>query len=53
MNRSGSKITVRRWRGEDIPGIIECNQAAYADYPPEYVYTQRQYEMQLNAFPEG
>ena len=53
MNRSGPKITVRRWRAEDIPGVIECNQAAYSDYPPEYVYTQRQYEMQLNAFPDG
>ena len=48
-----SRITVRRWRPEDIPGIIACNRAAYADYPPEFVYTQRQYELQLAAFPDG
>jgi len=26
-----SKITVRRWKPEDIPGIIECSKKAYSD----------------------
>ena len=48
-----SKVTIRRWRIEDIPGVIDCSKETYPDYPPEYIYTQRQYEMQLNAFPAG
>ena len=53
MGRPAAEVSVRRWRMEGIPGIIDCNQGAYADYRPEYVYTQRQHEMQLNAFPDG
>ena len=52
MNKS-SRVTVRRWRPVDIPGVIECNEAAYKDYPPDFVYSQRQYELQLAAFQEG
>ncbi len=48
-----SRVTVRRMKPEDIPGVIECNAAAYADYPPEFVYTDRQYQLQLAAFREG
>jgi len=47
------KVVIRRWKKEDIPGIVECNKAAYPDYPPEYAYSKRQYAMQLRAFPEG
>jgi predicted amidohydrolase/GNAT superfamily N-acetyltransferase len=47
------KITTRKWRREDIPEIIECSKAAYGDYPEEYMYTPRQYEMQFAAFPQG
>ncbi|ABW67132.1 bifunctional GNAT family N-acetyltransferase/carbon-nitrogen hydrolase family protein [Desulfosudis oleivorans] len=53
MGKSKSQITVRRWRAEDIPGIIECSRRAYADYPPEYIFTPRHYEMQFAAFPHG
>jgi predicted amidohydrolase/GNAT superfamily N-acetyltransferase len=53
MKKRHPKITVRRWREEDIPGIIACNKAAYADYPPEFEYTARHYEMQLAAFAQG
>ncbi len=53
MARRRPRITVRRWRQEDIPGVMECNKAAYADYPPEFEYEQRHYEMQLASFPEG
>lgn len=53
MRKPRSRIKTRRWRVEDIPGIIECSRQAYADYPPEYVFTPRHYEMQFNAFPAG
>ena len=53
MSRSKPKITTRRWRIEDIPDIIACSRATYFDYPEEFIYTQRQYEMQFSAFPQG
>ena len=53
MRKKRPKITVRRWREEDIPGVMECNKASYADYPPEFEYEQRHYEMQLAAFRQG
>ena len=53
MGKTKTRISVRRWRVEDIPGIIECSRRAYADYPPEYIFTPRHYEMQLAAFPNG
>ncbi|MBU1168813.1 MAG: bifunctional GNAT family N-acetyltransferase/carbon-nitrogen hydrolase family protein [Proteobacteria bacterium] len=53
MAKTSSKITTRRWRIEDIPGVIECSKAAYQDYTDEYFLTQRQYEMQFKAFPDG
>jgi predicted amidohydrolase/ribosomal protein S18 acetylase RimI-like enzyme len=46
-------IKIRRWRTEDIPGIVKCQQAAYSDYTPEYWYNERLYRMQYEAFPEG
>ena len=53
MTREKTKITVRRWRHEDIPGIIECSIKAYPDYSEEYIFTPRHYEMQFAAFPNG
>jgi hypothetical protein len=53
LNRQPTKITTRKWRHEDIPEIIECSRAAYGDYPEEYMYTPRQYDMQFAAFPQG
>ena len=53
MTREKTKITVRRWRQEDIPGIIECSIKAYPDYSEEYIFTPRHYEMQFAAFPNG
>ena len=52
MAKRSHRVTVRRWKLDDIPGIIACNKAAYVDYPPEFAYDQRQYEMQFNTFPE-
>ena len=53
MENKKPKIVTRRWRREDIPEIIDCSRAIYSDYPPEYIFTQRQYEMQLASFPDG
>ena len=53
MNKPKTKITTRRWRREDIPEIIACSRATCHDYSEEYIYTERQYEMQLAAFPQG
>lgn len=48
------RIKVRRWRPEDIPAIVACHKAAYADYPEEGGhYDERAYALQLTAFPEG
>jgi len=48
-----SKITTRRWRSEDIPEIIACSRATYHDYSEEFIYSERHYEMQFAAFPQG
>ncbi|WP_373500688.1 GNAT family N-acetyltransferase [Desulfococcus sp.] len=53
MKKTKSKVTTRRCRIGDIPELIECSRRIYADYPPEYTYTERQYEMQLKTFPDG
>ena len=53
MSKPKTRITTRRWRREDIPEIIACSRATYHDYSEEYIYTERQYEMQLSAFPQG
>jgi predicted amidohydrolase/ribosomal protein S18 acetylase RimI-like enzyme len=48
-----SKIKVRRWKQEDIPGIVACHKAAYADYASAAHYDERLYEMQFTSYPEG
>ncbi|CCK79702.1 bifunctional GNAT family N-acetyltransferase/carbon-nitrogen hydrolase family protein [Desulfobacula toluolica] len=53
MGKLQSKITTRRWRHEDIPEIIECSRATYHDYSEEFIYSERHYEMQFAAFPQG
>jgi predicted amidohydrolase/GNAT superfamily N-acetyltransferase len=47
------RVRARIWTKEDIPGIIACHRAAYPEYPEGAYYTERFYEMQLAAFPEG
>ncbi|MCA9705534.1 MAG: GNAT family N-acetyltransferase [Myxococcales bacterium] len=51
--RRPPRVRVRRWKPEDIPRIVECQRAAYSDYPDSGMYDARIYEMQLAAFPEG
>ncbi|MGL4651365.1 MAG: GNAT family N-acetyltransferase, partial [Caldilineaceae bacterium] len=47
------RIKVRSWNKEDIPDVIACHRAAYPEYDETAFYTERYYEMQLAAFPEG
>lgn len=47
------RVKVRAWRREDIPAIIECHRAAYPEYDESAYYTERYYELQWSAFPEG
>lgn len=47
------KFRVRPWNLEDIPAVVACHRAAYPEYPESAYYTERFYEMQFAAFPEG
>ena len=47
------KVRVRRWTAEDIPAIVECQRAAYGDFPAENLCDERNYQLQFAAFPEG
>lgn len=46
-------VKIRRWTVEDIPALIACHKAAYADYPTREQYGERDFLLQLDAFPEG
>lgn len=48
-----SKIKIRSWRREDIQSVIDCHRAAYPEYDEDAYYTERYYELQFDAFPEG
>ncbi|MCB1307952.1 MAG: GNAT family N-acetyltransferase [Leptospiraceae bacterium] len=47
------KYTVRNWTAGDIPALIECQAAAYADYAAQPAYSERVFTLQLAAFQEG
>ena len=47
------RVTVRRWKPEDIPGIVACGLAAYPDYPDTENEDEETFRMQLEMFPEG
>jgi len=53
--RSGQPpaVRVRRARRSDILGLIECQRAAYATFPDAALCDERQFRLQLKAFPEG
>ncbi|MBW7884265.1 MAG: GNAT family N-acetyltransferase [Caldilineaceae bacterium] len=53
QRRRKPRIKIRAWTEEDIPDIVQCHRAAYPEYPETAYYTERFYEMQLAAFPEG
>ena len=47
-------VRVRRWKANDIPGLVACHRAAYPEYLAEDEhYDERNYRFQLTAFPEG
>jgi predicted amidohydrolase/ribosomal protein S18 acetylase RimI-like enzyme len=46
-------ITVRNATLADVPGIVEVAAKAYARWSTEQLATERNYEMQISAFPEG
>jgi predicted amidohydrolase/GNAT superfamily N-acetyltransferase len=48
-----SRVKVRRWTPSDIAALVECQKAAYADFSAETLCTAREYELQLEAFPDG
>ncbi len=52
MAKKSSPFRVRNWNSDDIPKIMECQSAAYADYEDPH-YDERVFELQLAAFPEG
>ena len=47
------RVKVRRWKREDIPAIVECQKAAYGDFPEGRLLDARHFQMQFEAFPEG
>ena len=47
------RVTVRPWREEDIPAIVNIEQASYPNFPQESLCDERLYRMQMEAFPEG
>jgi predicted amidohydrolase/ribosomal protein S18 acetylase RimI-like enzyme len=51
--KKSPKVKVRRWTEEDIPAIIECQQAAYAGFSADSLCDERNYKFQFAAFPEG
>ncbi|GMV92764.1 MAG: carbon-nitrogen hydrolase [Candidatus Hydrogenedentota bacterium] len=47
------KITTRPWKEEDIPALVECQYAAYSDFPHYRLCNERLFHLQHTAFPEG
>jgi predicted amidohydrolase/GNAT superfamily N-acetyltransferase len=48
-----AEVLVRQARRKDIPGILAVARAAYAAWPQDFLADERNYEMQLRAFPDG
>ena len=48
-----ARIRVRSWLKQDIPAVIACHRASYPEYDENAYYTERYYELQWSAFPEG
>lgn len=46
-------IKVRRMTQEDVPGVVLCQKAAYSGFQSDMLCDDRNYEMQIEAFPEG
>jgi predicted amidohydrolase/predicted N-acetyltransferase YhbS len=48
-----SKVRVRRAKPADVPGIYECQQAAYGSFNASALCDERQLALQQSVFPEG
>jgi len=46
-------VTIRQWQKEDIPHIVDCEKAAYPEFPESELCTERHYQMQFETFPDG
>jgi predicted amidohydrolase/ribosomal protein S18 acetylase RimI-like enzyme len=53
QRKSRTGLRVRNWTEADIPALMQCQAAAYADYPGQPNYDERVFQLQLAAFPEG
>ena len=55
-NRGGRKpsaVRIRRIRPGDLPAVFEVQRAAYTGFAAHRLCTERNFAMQLEAFPEG
>jgi predicted amidohydrolase/GNAT superfamily N-acetyltransferase len=50
---SSSAIRIRQANVEDIPGILEVARLAYPSWTTQELATERNYQLQIAAFPEG
>lgn len=53
IEKGSGKVKVRRATADDVPALYACQAAAYANYGPGALCTERQLTMQIKAFPEG
>lgn len=51
--KAKSKVVVRQWTWDDIPSIVECERAAYPEFPESELCTERHYQLQFETFPDG
>lgn len=50
---SSQAVFIRNAQSKDIPGILEVAARAYANWPSHTLATERNYQMQIDAFPPG
>ena len=53
MKTRKRKVKIRRWEPEDIPKIVQVQRVAYPEFSRTDLCDERNYRMQLDAFPDG
>ncbi len=53
MNQNEPQVTIRQTTAEDVPGILECQRAAYPDFEPADLLMEEHFLSHLDVFPEG
>lgn len=48
-----TKVRVRRWTSADLPQVIECQRAAWPEYPDDEQYGLRHFQLAFDSFPDG